>query len=585
MPRLHLDRLECQITVRDLRAALKSLPTRVDETYDDAMTRIQNQVPEYSQLAMSALSWISNALRPLKWYELQHALAICRGDQKLDEEALVDESLLISVSAGLIILDAQSKTIRLAHFTVEEYFEGRKQSQFPNADVQIAEICLTYLSFDVFETGPCPSPKEMQTRLKQNCFLKYASVNWSHHALRADEHIDQDLVVRFLTNKQMVSCCNQAKLNAAFNSGVLSRRSQEPRVRKVQSSELHFAARLGLLSTLKRLLERQYGVDSKDYMGQTPLTLAVIEDHVEMVKFLVDQDNALAKSRDDSGRTPLSYAALHGHTEIVKLLIARGDVIADSKDKYNHTPLLYAALYGYTEIVKLLIARGDVIADSQGNNGRTPLSYAASQGHTEVVKLLVARNDIVVDPPDRTVHTPLSHAALQGHEEVVKLLTARSDVRVDSRDSYGRTPLSYAAKEGHTDVVKLLIVRDDVSAESQDDSGRTPLSYAADSGWEVVVKLLLERLDVAADSQDKDSRTPLSFAAEIGREAIVKLLLDRNDVVVDSRNKNGRTPLSYAAGSGRKAIVKLLLDQPNTAADSRDGYGRTPLSYAAAYGY
>ena len=557
MPRLHLDRLECQTTVRDLRAALKSLPTKIDETYDDAMARIQNQVPEYSQLAMSALSWISNALRPLKWSELQHALAIRRGDQNIDEEALVDETLLISVSAGLITLDSQSETIRLAHFTVEEYFKREKQAWFPKADTQIAEICLIYLSFDVFKIGPCSSQVELESRLRQNCLLKYASQNWGHHTLRADEHIDEDIAVRFLTNDRMVSCCDQAKLYQT--SPLNSWRKWRISNRKIaQSSGLHLAAQFRLLSVFKMLLKRNNGVPPKDTMDQTPLTIAVIEGHTEMVRFLVGQENVMADSPGEYRRTPLSHAASKGHTEIVKLLLARDGVIVDFRDIDGRTPLSYAASRGFADIVKLLIARDDVSVNSRDITGFTPLMHATIRGHAEIVKLLVARDGIIVDSRDKDGRTPISYAASYGLDAIVKLLVARGEVIADSRNEYERTPLSYAASEGHAEIVKLLVTRNDVIADFRHKHGRTPLSFAAAYGHEAIVKLLLDRGDVVADSRDDAGRTPLSYAAESRFETVVKLLLGRDDVDVDSRDNNGRTPLSYATRRGHHAVVQLL---------------------------
>ena len=523
MPRLHLDRLECQTTVRDLRAALKCLPTSVDETYDDAMTRIQNQVPEYSKLAMSALSWISNALRPLYWDELQLALAIRLGDHNFDEEGLVDETLLISITAGLITLDAQSQIFRLAHFTIEEYFK-RNKAWFPNAHSQIAEACMTYLSFDVFATGPCSSFRGLKLRLQKNGFLRYASQNWGHHTLRADENINEAVTLYLLTNDQMVSCCNQVRVNERY----LHESYNTPHyLVSGRSSGLHLAAQQGLLSIFKKLLKHRPGADSKDYEGQTPLTLAAIEGQVEMVKFLVDRDDVAADSRDYSGRTPLSLAAFCRHTDIVKLLLTRDDVAADSRNSAGRTPLLYAAISGDTDIVKLLLTRDDIGLNSPDSDGRTPLLNAAFLGHTDIVKLLLTRDDIALNARDYTGHTPLLNVVSYGRTDIVKLLLARDDVSADSRDYDGCTPLSYAAEEGCTDIVKLLLFRDDVAVDSRDNAGRTPLLYAAKEGYHSVVKVLLDRGDVVVNSRDKFGHTPLYYAHNNRHRAVVQLLEDR----------------------------------------------------------
>ena len=459
IPHLHLDLLGYQTNVRDVRKALESLPTKLNETYIGAMTRIQGQVQEHSKLALSALSWISNALRPLNLDELQHALAVQLGDQSLDEEALVDESLIISVSAGLITLDTESGTIRLVHFTVEEFFRETKTKWFPDADRHIAKICLTYLSFDAFEIGRCLPNQELYARLRENCFLGYAASNWGHHAHRAedhtvDEHALEDLALYFLRNDHKVSCSNQImQILGNRPKGYSSSASD-------QVSGLQLTAWFGLISITKRILSGGNMVDSKDSEGQTPL----------------------------------SWAAERGHEAVVKLLVDRDDVITDSKDVYGQTSLFWAAIEGHEVVVKLLVNRDDVIADSKDANKRTPLARAAREGHEAVVKLLVDRDNVIADSKDIWGKQPLSYAAQEGYEIVMKLLLDRDDVTADLKNIRGRTPLARAASRGHEAVVKLLVDRDDVVADSKDDVGDTPLSMATFYGHQTVVKLLEEKL-------------------------------------------------------------------------------------------
>ncbi|CAD6584844.1 MAG: hypothetical protein ASARMPREDX12_001771 [Alectoria sarmentosa] len=599
LPRLHLDRLGCQTSVRNLRKALESLPTKLGDTYNDAMARIQGQVQEHSKLALSALSWISNALRPLRMNELQHALAVRRGDQSLDEEALEDEALIISVSAGLITLDVQGGTIRLVHFTVEEYFRDRKQELFPDADSQIAEICLTYLSFDIFENGRCSSDQKFEIRLEENCFLDYAARNWGHHANKGEEHTVEDLALNFLKNNNKTSCASQILFMSDYHD---YRRKGYTKKVLDRVSGAHLAAWFGLINIMKKLLDSETIVNAKDSNGETALSYAARKGNETVVELLLGRNDVIANAQDQSGRTSLSYAAGEGHETIVKLLIDRDDVEVNSQDFFGRTALSHAALKGHETITGLILGRDDVIADSQDGNHQTPLSRAAEEGHEIIVKLLVDRDDVEVDSRDELGRTPLSWTAVYGHETIVKLLLNQGAV-ADWQDEDDRTPLSHAAAEGHERVVKLLLERDDVVADSRDINDRTPLSYAAEKGHkrdalhrtplsyaaeeghEEVVELLLKRDDVVADSRDVNDRTPLSYAAKNGYERVVKLLLERDDVVADSRDRDGRTPLSRAAEWGNEGVVKLLLERDDVAADSRDVKNRTPLSYAAEERY
>ena len=53
-------------------------------------------------------------------------------------------------------------------------------------------------------------------------------------------------------------------------------------------------------------------------------------------------------------RTPLSRAVENGHLEVVKLLLEKEGVEVDTKDRFGQTPLSFAAEDGHLEVVKLL---------------------------------------------------------------------------------------------------------------------------------------------------------------------------------------------------------------------------------------
>ncbi len=127
-------RLGNQPTLRKVLEAFLHLPTELDETYNDAMLRIKRQVEAYSQLALKALAWISWCLAPLQLDEIHYALAVEPGDHVLDPEGIEqDDTFLISVTAGLVTVEAESGTIRFVNFTVEEYFSRKWQDWFPDA--------------------------------------------------------------------------------------------------------------------------------------------------------------------------------------------------------------------------------------------------------------------------------------------------------------------------------------------------------------------------------------------------------------------------------------------------------------------
>lgn len=95
------------------------------ETYDEAMRRITNQEPEHRAIALKALAWVSYAFRSLSLRELQHALAIEPGVVELDEELMIEGNNLISLCAGLIVIDQVSMRIYHVCLGIPWVFEVR----------------------------------------------------------------------------------------------------------------------------------------------------------------------------------------------------------------------------------------------------------------------------------------------------------------------------------------------------------------------------------------------------------------------------------------------------------------------------
>lgn len=96
--------------------------------------------------------------------------------------------------------------------------------------------------------------------------------------------------------------------------------------------------------------------------------------------------------------TPLWVASQNNHMMVVKLLIDAGAEVDSAKHSDGATPLFKAAQNGHMSVVKLLLdasARPDLAMPS---NGATPLFVAAQNGHVSVARLLVeagASKDVV----------------------------------------------------------------------------------------------------------------------------------------------------------------------------------------------
>ena len=452
--------------------------------YGSTIERIKAQEGDKSRLGMAALMWISHTERPLKADELCHALAVRLGSTDFNTDNVPSISTLVSCCQGLITVDKGASTVRLIHFTLQEYLSSHLDI-FNRPHSAMAEICLTYLNSQQVKALPnAPSTDTQSTP-----FLGYCSVYWGVHAKR-----ELSDCTRLLSLELLKVHYNQISTKFLLAQVKLLK---------------FFVKRLATLSPFS-------GLHCASFFGI-----------VEVVTGLIEMGYYDINEGDFSGRTPLAWAAHNGHEEVAKILLGREEVNPDKPDVEGLTPLSLAAWNGHERMVGILLGREEVNPDKPGNYGRTPLSYAASDGHDGVVKILLGRKEVNPNRPNNDGRTPLSYAASDGHEGVVKMLLGREEVDPDRPDTYDQTPLLDAARSGHEGVVKILLGREEVNPDKPDNYGRTPLSFAASFGYEEVVKVLLEREEVKPGKSDNDGQTPLSLATEGGHKRVEALLQSR----------------------------------------------------------
>ncbi|KAF1996906.1 ankyrin repeat protein, partial [Amniculicola lignicola CBS 123094] len=147
----------------------------LDKAYDGALQRIKGQLVGHHELAKKVLSWITFAKRPLTTAEICSALAVEPGEAELDPENKPDAEDLVSVCAGLVVIDPESAVIHLVHYTTQEYCERILDEWNPRAQLDITLTCLNYLCLDVFKGGASLTDRDFESRLEKNPLLDYAA--------------------------------------------------------------------------------------------------------------------------------------------------------------------------------------------------------------------------------------------------------------------------------------------------------------------------------------------------------------------------------------------------------------------------
>ena len=180
---LGIDAILAEVTISARRQKLDEMikGNNLGDAYATTLARMKAQKGSRSRLGVEALMWVSNSERPLKTSELCHALGVKIGSSDLDLENVPTIRTLLGCSLGLITIEASSSTVRLVHFTLQEYLSNNlKQFQSPHS--MIAEVCLTYLNFQcVRQLAPtlCWDPLTVP-------LVQYASYYWGKHIRREE---------------------------------------------------------------------------------------------------------------------------------------------------------------------------------------------------------------------------------------------------------------------------------------------------------------------------------------------------------------------------------------------------------------
>ncbi|KAJ7021504.1 hypothetical protein C8F04DRAFT_266660 [Mycena alexandri] len=315
LAKLHIQSLSTKNTIKALREALKELPRGLDDSYDITMQRIDDQTEEDKKTARSTLIWVASAKRPLNVSEITAALAIEPGDRQLDEDNVLDINIILSVCAGLVIVDKQSSVVRLVHYTTQQYLDKIQAEKFPDVQTEMTRTLLTVLAFDGYpnqswsRSGATPPP-----------LVDYSQYCLAHAAGHPEEQLRENLLM-FLDqapewNKTMMWVWHSPPWNYADWPS--------------QPSALWVAAAANLGETIKFLLE---GALLPGYLG-TEIIVASYYGHFDIVQLLVENE-AHANTQREQYVCAFYVALVKQHEEIAKLLLS--NLVSKHGDAFNLT--------------------------------------------------------------------------------------------------------------------------------------------------------------------------------------------------------------------------------------------------------
>ncbi|KAH7041109.1 uncharacterized protein B0I36DRAFT_260682 [Microdochium trichocladiopsis] len=278
-----------------------------------------------------------------------------------------------------------------------------------------------------------------------------------------------------------------------------------------------------------------------DNHGQTQFAKACAKGEYEVAKRRLGERPEDLDFADYAGNTPLQVAALNGHEDIVKLLIEAGCNI-DCRNSDKETPLLDAVENGHLEVVKLLL--------DAGVNPRK----ADAEGHEPLEKV-----------PDDLDNAEEIRAVLREAKEKSADLRPSEDrqpqdldtVSSQGPDSPRRSPQASAAAQRRGGTMRSTKTSNHLLYMNLDEK---TLRHAAARGDEETVTRVLQVREGCDDPE------ALVGAARGGHNVVMELLLALGGANPDPAPVKGlppqySTPMLAAIGQENAKVIKLLLNQ------------------------
>ncbi|KAL8796487.1 MAG: hypothetical protein Q9195_001161 [Heterodermia aff. obscurata] len=526
LARLHMDALATKRTSKAVQETLQNLPTKIKDTYEQAMTRIeQKNNDDDRKMAMNLLLWIAFARRPLTVAEIEHATSIAPKTREIDPDDVVSAKDLTSLCAGLVIIDA-SNILRLVHFSAQNYLSENRARWFADGDLVIARHCLTYLSFKEFENGPCTGlheREEFKRKADEYPLLDYCCTYWGSHLSKSQK---------------------STELIAGWEA-------------KTRVNPLHLAAYCGLAAGVIKFLAHGNEVDCRDSMGATPLMYATTGGHATVVGELL-RKGANPNLLCNRGRSTLHRAIVAGDIQITRILLEEPGIDLHTSDpsQGDQTPLMLAVSFRRSDILKSLLQKPEVeVNANSGSYQNTALTLAAGKGDADIVRQILNHPEIDVNKRNKLC-TALTEAARADYFAIVEMLLDHN-ADPDLQDGHGGTPLNRAIDHGYVSIVRLLLQRG-ANKKVLDNFNRTIIHSAAINRRDKALKVLFEAdYDVDINTQGTNGRTALHDAAYYNYCSTIEILF-ANGARTDIHDNGNRSPLGVAKDQNNLEALTLL---------------------------
>ena len=578
---LHLNQIQSMTNLTDLRAALQELPKGTDQVYASIWERVMDQARNRVALARKAILWVCFSKRHLGVEELRHILATRMEHRNFDNDAVSSIDDIIASCKSPLKVDKEGQQVRLVHLTAQTHLEERLRRSEGDIDGHMTRLCLTYLTFEVFQAAACEYTsyyaschekkarkiarrRFLPSRLEEFPFLNYAANYWGFHARGQPENTCQTQIIQSLLMpnvfENMVMIVYEGDSVSSARLSREERRAISPRVLATYYS----------LGHIVKMLDPEKGIYREpltDPEKQTMYHLAVGRDDLTIVQYLL-RCGIEIDAPDIDRRTALQQALEQNFTGMTQLLLENDGGFASPMEALEDMVL--------SETLDLLAtsALETRMKQDRGHVLNLILERACYFGKSNVMSFALDKG-AEVDHINHEGRTVLSEAIRISRSDIVKLLVSRGAL-CSANSIEQMSPLQEAAKSQFIFKARLYMGQDLDSCRN-----RRRLRELTDSGSIALTQFVKRQFEKKIDPRNLlyVSKFRVLLREDKDQANIMGLLLahgaDPHEVMAD-----GATITHLAACSEpRLRMLKVLgFLKPH----ARDNSGRTALQYAVA---
>ncbi|CAF3943262.1 unnamed protein product [Adineta steineri] len=303
---------------------------------------------------------------------------------------------------------------------------------------------------------------------------------------------------------------------------------ETPDICKTLESPLHLACQWGLERVVSTLIEHHADINKKDSEGNTPLHVAIINQHINIINLLIRAPNLDLSIRNKQNQTSFACSIVSKNNEAANLILKREPNAAEQIDNKGRNFLHIAVQNGDIEsVLFLLTVHVNVNNRVQDTNQLTPLHLCVQTGNEIILRnlLLAGANINNVTANRRSA----LHIASENNRGFICSILIENHIQANLLDSNQNTALHLAVQHGHSDVVRRLLSESDIDVFTLNNKGMNCLHvlahYSMENAHLIFATLLEFYPKFPLDIQDGQGNSALLSAYKNGHGQLCRALV------------------------------------------------------------